>query len=168
MWLCWNDGWIHPFTRSVLFSFWAWTQMMVETLTKKNAICAHQTLQGEWIFFSSMPSAYVMALMSVLGAYKSTEYTLPHQRLSKEGVWVLIWCFVEEWACFSHTKSHGYTQITKPKFKHGKWECAENKTSMFALLDSHIATGFLMEKHISTVKPSQLGSFSLRLRPQCN
>lgn len=27
----------------------------------------------------------------------------------------------------THRKSHGYTQITKPKFKHGKWECVKTK-----------------------------------------
>lgn len=37
----------------------------------------------------------------------------------------------------------------------------ENKTSMFALPDSHAAPGFLMEKHISALKPSQLRSFSV-------
>lgn len=60
-----------------------------------------------------------------------------------------------------HTKSHGYTQITKPKFKHGKWECAENKASMFVLPGSNAATGFLMEKHISPVKPGSGPSLSV-------
>lgn len=38
----------------------------------------------------------------------------------------------------------------------------ENKTSVFALPASPAAPGFLMEKHISALKPSRLRSFSVR------
>lgn len=83
----------------------------------------------------------------------------------------LLFCFYAQIAdnMTTHRKSHGYTQITKPKFKHGKWECVKTKQACLRSQTRTPPQVFSWKSTLAPLNPASSGRspFS-RLRPQRN